>query len=313
MLQLELSIIVCVLNEELNIEPLVKNLRTVLHGYSYEIVYVDDGSKDNTLSILKSLIQEDLKIIELRKNFGQSSALAAGIQFAKGQFLVTMDGDLQNDPSDIPLLLEKAKSENWDLVAGIRANRKDGMFLRKIPSGIANYIIQKSSGIKIKDYGCTLKIFRSEIAKDLGLYGELHRFIPVLAHLQGAKITQMEVKHHAREFGTSKYGINRTFKVISDLILMLFFNKYLQKPMHLFGTWGLGFLFSGVMVNLYLVARKFLLNEDIGTKPLLTLGVLLIITGFQLFTFGIIVEIQTRTYYESQNKTPYKVRNIFSK
>ena len=308
----KISVVVCVYNEEENIRPLIERITNALENFSYEIIYVDDGSSDKTVEVLRSVDHDALKVIELRKNYGQSLALMAGIDYAIGEFIVTMDGDLQNDPSDIPMMLEKAESEGWDVVAGIRANRKDGMVLRKIPSKIANYIIRNLSGVRMKDYGCALKVFRSEIAKDMGLYGELHRFIPVLAHLEGAKITQVNVKHHAREFGTSKYGLNRTFKVVSDLLLMLFFKKYMQKPMHLFGNLGL-FLFAlGALINIYLVILKLGMGYDIWGKPLMILGLMLVIGGMQLITIGIVVEIQMRTYFESQKKKPYKVRSITS-
>ncbi len=305
----KLSVVVCVYNEEENIKPLVNQITEALKDFDYEIIYVDDGSTDNTLKELRSIVHDRLIIAELRKNYGQSSALAAGIDLAQGEYIVTMDGDLQNDPSDIPMMLEVAEKEEWDLVAGYRANRKDGMFLRKIPSNIANYIIRQSAGVKIKDYGCTLKVFKKEIAKDMGLYGELHRFIPVLARLEGATITQVDVKHHARQFGKSKYGINRTFKVVSDLLLMLFFRKYMQKPMHLFASWGLFIFGIGALINVYLLGLK-IMGQDIWGKPLLLLGVLLIVGGIQLITTGIVVEILMRTYYESQQKTPYKIRRI---
>ncbi len=308
----KLSIVVCVLNEEENIRPMVSQITGALKDFDYEIVYVDDGSTDNTLKELKSLEVPQLKVVELRKNYGQSLALMAGIDFAQGEFIVTMDGDLQNDPSDIPMMLKLAEDENWDVVAGERANRKDGMFLRKIPSNIANYIIRQSTGVKLKDYGCTLKVFRKEIAKDMGLYGELHRFIPVLASLEGGKITQVAVKHHARQFGTSKYGLNRTFKVVSDLMLMVFFKKYLQKPMHLFGTFGVAVFIIGLIINFYLVVLK-LMGQDIWGRPLLILGLMLVIGGIQLITIGIVIEMLMRTYYESQDKRPYKVRNVFEK
>ena len=308
----KISVVVCVYNEEENIKPLIERISKALVNHDYEIVYVDDGSTDKTVDVLNSIEHHALKVIELRKNYGQSLALMAGIDYADGEFIATMDGDLQNDPSDIPMMLEKAESEGWDMVAGIRANRKDGMVLRKIPSKIANYIIRNASGVKMKDYGCALKIFRAEIAKDLGLYGELHRFIPVLAHLEGAKITQVNVKHHAREFGVSKYGLNRTFKVVSDLLLMLFFKKYMQKPMHLFGNLGLLLFAIGALINLYLVVLKLGMGYDIWGKPLLILGLMLVIGGMQLITIGIVIEIQMRTYFESQQKRPYKVRNITS-
>ncbi|MCB0686805.1 MAG: glycosyltransferase family 2 protein, partial [Saprospiraceae bacterium] len=237
MKNVEISVVVCVYNEEDNIQPLVKAIQNALKGYEYELIYVDDGSTDRTLAELRSVMFDRLKVIQLRRNYGQSQALMAGIDAAQGTYIVTMDGDLQNDPTDIPAMVERSMDGDWDLVAGIRKNRKDH-WLRTIPSKIANYIIRRSSGVSIKDYGCTLKLFKREIAKDLGLYGELHRFIPVLANLEGATITQMEVKHHERTHGVSKYGMGRTVKVISDLMLMLFFKRYLKNPMHLFGNWG---------------------------------------------------------------------------
>lgn len=307
---LEISVVVCVFNEEDNILPMISNIDSALNGYDYEMVFVDDGSSDKTLSILKSHEHPRLVVVELRKNYGQSSALAAGIEVAEGKFIVTMDGDLQNDPSDIPMMHKMAVEEEWDLVHGIRANRKDGMFLRKVPSKIANYMIQRSSGVRIKDYGCTLKVFRKEIAKDLELYGELHRFIPVLANLEGARITQVDVKHHARQHGASKYGINRTFKVVSDLLYMLFLKRYMQKPMHLFGGPGIIILGIGILINFYLLVLK-IFGQDIWGKPLLILGALMVMTGIQLITFGIIVQLVVRTYYQSRGKSYYEIRNIY--
>jgi len=308
---LKLSIVVAVYNEEENIKPLVSQINAALQGYEYEIILSDDGSKDNTVKEILALDDPKVKLVKLRKNYGQSSAMSAGIDYAEGEYIVTMDGDLQNDPSDIPAMLKLAEEGEWGLVAGIRANRKDGVFLRKIPSKIANRIIQKSTGIKIKDYGCSLKVFEADIAKNLGLYGELHRFMPVLANLQGASITQMDVKHHARQFGESKYGINRTFKVVADLILMLFFKKYLQKPIHLFGIWGV-FLFGiGAVINLWLFVEKVFLGTDIWGRPIMILGMMLLFGGIQLITVGLITELQMRTYYESQNKRPYKIKQVY--
>lgn len=305
----KISVVVSVYNEELNINPLIERIANALEGYDYEIIYVDDGSTDNTVKALIDTQHPRLKVIEFRKNYGQSLALMAGIDHAEGEYIATMDGDLQNDPSDIPAMLKLAEEGDWDMVAGERANRKDGVFLRKIPSWIANYIIRNAAGVHLKDYGCALKVFKSEIAKDMGLYGELHRFIPVLASLEGARITQIPVKHHAREFGQSKYGLSRTFKVISDLLLMLFFKRYMQKPMHLFGNTGL-FLFAiGAIINLYLIILK-IFGQDIWGKPLLILGLMLILGGIQFITIGIVIEIQMRTYFESQQKRPYKVRRV---
>ena len=305
-----LSVVVCVYNEEKNIRPLVQQISDALDGYAYEIVYVDDGSTDGTVRELRALPHPRLRTLELRKNYGQSLALMAGIDHARGQYIVTMDGDLQNDPADIPAMLRLAQEGDYDMVAGIREHRKDGMLLRLIPSKIANWIIRSASGVTLKDYGCALKVFRAELAKDLGLYGELHRFIAVLATLEGARISQMNVRHHARRFGTSKYGLGRTFKVISDLLLMLFFKKYRQKPMHLFGTMGVGVFFAGVLINVYLLVLK-LLGNDIWGRPILILGAVLLLGGIQLITVGLIMEVQMRTYFEAQEKRPYKVRRIY--
>lgn len=308
----KLSLVICVYNEEKNIKPLVQEISKSLQNYDYEIIYVDDGSTDSTIQEIKSLENKNITLIELRKNYGQSSALAAGIDYATGKYIITLDGDLQNDPSDIPAMLKKLKEDNLDLVAGIRKKRQDGMFLKKIPSKIANFIIRLTTDVKMKDYGCTLKVFTSETAKGLGLYGELHRFIPVLAYLDGARLGQMDVKHHARKFGKSKYGIGRTFKVVSDLLLMIFFKKYLRKPMHLFGNFGLLLLLAGVIINIYLGVLK-IMGQDIWGKPILILGVILLVTGIQLITIGIIAEMLMRIYYEGQRKKPYRIRNIHKK
>lgn len=305
----KISVVVTVYNEEQNIRPLIERITDALEGFEYEILYVDDGSTDGTLGELRRMDHPRLKVIELKKNYGQSLALMAGIDHAEGEFIATMDGDLQNDPSDIPAMLELAETGDWDMVAGNRANRQDGMLLRKVPSKIANYIIRTTTDVNLKDYGCALKVFRRDLARDLGLYGELHRFIPVLAHLEGARITQVDVKHHPRRFGSSKYGLNRTFKVISDLLLMLFFKKYMQKPMHLFGNVGVLLFLIGAIINLYLLGLK-LMGQDIWGKPLIIFGLMLVIAGIQLVTIGIVIEIQMRTYFESQQKRPYKVRRI---
>ena len=307
---MKLSVVIPVMNEEENIEPLFKALREALEGYDYELIFVDDGSTDQTVQKIKELADERTKLLVLSRNFGQSLAMAAGIDAATGDVIATIDGDLQNDPRDIPLMLQKMQQEGWDVVAGVRAKRQDGLVLRKIPSKIANWIIRKSTGVYLKDYGCTLKLFKKDVAKNLGLYGELHRFIPVLAKLYGAKMTEMDVRHHPRLHGQSKYGIGRTFKVISDLMLMLFFQKYGTKPMHLFGTLGFGMLFIGVLIDLYLFVLK-LFGHDIGGRPLLILGVMLTLAGIQLITTGFLAEIMMRTYYESQNKKPYVVREVY--
>jgi glycosyltransferase involved in cell wall biosynthesis len=306
----ELSVVITVLNEKDNIKPLLAEIRKALVDIDYEVIFVDDGSDDGTQKEIVTHADDRIKLVELKKNYGQSTAMTAGIDHTTGEFVALLDGDLQNDPNDIPSMLQKMKDEDWDVVAGNRANRQDGALLRKIPSKIANAIIRRMTGVYIKDYGCTLKIFRREIAENLGLYGELHRFIPVLAKLQGARITQVDVTHHARIHGKSKYGINRTFKVISDLMLMVFFRKYIQKPMHLFGSIGFILFFLGVLINTYLLILK-IMGHDIGGKPMLILGLIFLLGGVQLITLGILAEINVRTYFESQDKKTYMVRKIY--
>lgn len=306
----ELSLVIPVMNEEENIKPLLEAVHSALSHLDYEIILVDDGSTDGTKSQVLHYADDRTLYVELRKNYGQSTAMTAGIDYAQGTFIAMMDGDLQNDPTDIPMMLELLKKGDWDVVAGNRKNRQDGALLRKFPSRIANALIRRWTGVYIKDYGCTLKIFRREIAEDLGLYGELHRFIPVLAKMQGARITQVDVKHHARQFGRSKYGINRTFKVLSDLVLMVFFRRYIQKPMHLFGTLGFAAFGIGVLINLYLLVLK-ILGHDIWGKPILIAGLIFLLGGIQLITIGILAEISVRTYFESGHKKTYKVRKVY--
>jgi glycosyltransferase involved in cell wall biosynthesis len=308
----ELSVVITVMNEEDNIHPLVTAIHNALNGIDYEVVFVDDGSSDATRKRIKEVIDDRILLVELRKNYGQSTAMTAGIDHTTGKYVALLDGDLQNDPTDIPRMLELMKNEDWDVVAGNRANRKDGMLLRKIPSRIANYMIRRMTKVYIKDYGCTLKIFKKEIAEDLGLYGELHRFIPVLAAMQGARITQVDVKHHASQFGTSKYGLGRTFRVLSDLVTMIFFRRYIQKPMHLFGTLGFMSLFLGIIVNLYLLVLK-IMGQDIWGKPMLILGLIFLLGGIQLITIGIIAEVSVRTYFESSQRKTYQVRKIYGR
>lgn len=307
---MKISVVIPVMNEEDNIKPLFDAVKNALDGRDFEAVVVDDGSTDRTVEVMREQADERFRIVVLKKNYGQSNAMSAGIAQAEGDYIVTMDGDLQNDPSDIPMMIEKLEKEGWDLVHGRRANRQDGMFLRKVPSKIANWIIRNSTDVHISDYGCTLKLFKKDIAKNLGLYGELHRFIPVLAKIQGASIVEVDVKHHARIHGTSKYGINRTFKVMSDLLLMVFFQKYVQKPMHLFGTLGIISFFVGLLLGVALAVYKFAAAVDIGTRPLLFLAVGLTLGGIQLISFGFIAELIMRTYYESQGKTVFRVKEV---
>jgi len=302
----ELSIVIPVYNEEDNIDPMLDALDDALKTYEYEVIFVDDGSSDKTRERIRHSNKENIRLLEFARNFGQTSAMAAGIAAAEGTYIATLDGDLQNDPTDIPLMLNKLQDEDLDIVAGCRAKRKDGMFLRKVPSKIANMMIRKISKVHIKDYGCTLKVFKQEIAKDLDLYGELHRFIPILASIRGAKIAEMDVKHHPRRFGQSKYGLGRTFRVASDLMLMAFFIRYRQKPMHLFGTLGLGFGLAGILIEFYLLIEK-IMGNDIGDRPLFFVGIVFLITAVQLICTGFIAELLMRTYFGSQNKTPYTI------
>ena len=308
----KLSLVICVYNEEPNIQPLSVQIKEALKGYDFEAIFVDDGSGDGTRDKIMEIADSRFSLIELKRNYGQSSALQAGIDHAEGEFVVLLDGDLQNDPADIPMMLKMMEQERWDMVAGVRSNRKDGMFLRKIPSKIANYMIRKSTGVQMKDLGCTLKIFTSDTIKSIHIYGELHRYIPVLITLEGAtKITQVDVNHRPRSFGKSKYNITRTTRVISDLLLMLFLKKYMQKPMHLFGGLGIFAFAIGVLINLYLLILK-LTGHDIWGKPLLLLGILLVLGGIQFITIGVIAELQMRTYFESQHKTPYRVKRVLN-
>lgn len=306
----ELSVVITVKDEQDNIKPLLESVRSALSNIDYEIVLVDDGSTDKTKQQVLEYADDRTILVELRKNYGQSTAMTAGIDYSHGCYVALLDGDLQNDPTDIPAMLELLKKEDWDVVAGNRKTRKDGFFLRKIPSKTANALIRRMTGVYIKDYGCTLKVFRREIAEELGLYGELHRFIPVLAKMQGAKITQVDVKHHPRVHGKSKYGINRTFKVMSDLVLMVFMRRYMQKPMHLFGPIGFISFGIGAAINIYLLVLK-IMGHDIWGKPLLILGLILLLGGIQLITIGIIADINVRTYYESQGKKTYNVRKVY--
>jgi glycosyltransferase involved in cell wall biosynthesis len=306
----KLSLVICVWNEEQNIKPLSGQIKEALNEIDFEAIFVDDGSTDNTRKEIRKINDNRFLLVELKRNYGQSSALQAGIDQAEGEFVVLLDGDLQNDPADVPMMLKMIEEEEWDMVAGVRANRKDGMFLRKVPSKIANYMIREATGIHMKDLGCTLKIFTNETIKSIHIYGELHRYIPALITLEGAtRITQVDVNHRAREFGESKYNLSRTTRVMSDLILMVFFKKYLQRPMHFFGTIGLVTFGIGVLINIYLLVLK-LFGHDIWGKPLLMLGILLVLGGIQFITTGIIAELQMRTYFESQNKKPYRVKRV---
>ena len=306
---MKISVVVPLMNEEENVKYLIEEVDKALKDFDYELILVDDGSTDNTVEEIKKHMNDKTKLVILNRNYGQTSAMAAGIEVASGDVIVTIDGDLQNDPRDIPMMIEKLQ-QGYDVVAGIRAKRKDEPF-RKFLSKVANKIIRKVTNVHITDYGCTLKVFKKDVAKNLGLYGELHRFIPILASMYGAKITEVPVRHHERKFGKSKYGFNRTFKVISDLMYLVFMQRFGQKPMHFFGTVGFLMFSFGVLIDFYLLILK-IFGENIGNRPLLTLGTMLILGGIQLITTGFLAEIMIRTYYESQGKKPYKIKEIIT-
>ena len=306
---MKISVVVPLMNEEENIKYLIEEIDKALKDYDYELILVDDGSTDNTVEEIKKHMNDKTKLVVLNRNYGQTSAMAAGIEVASGDVIVTIDGDLQNDPRDIPMMIEKL-NEGYDVVAGIRAKRKDEPF-RKFLSKVANKIIRKVTNVHITDYGCTLKVFKKDVAKNLGLYGELHRFIPILASMYGAKITEVPVRHHERKYGKSKYGFNRTFKVISDLMYLVFMQRFGQRPMHFFGTVGFIMFSFGALIDFYLLILK-IFGQSIGNRPLLTLGTMLILGGIQLITTGFLAEIMIRTYYESQGKKPYKIKEIIT-
>jgi glycosyltransferase involved in cell wall biosynthesis len=310
-----ISVVIPLYNEEENVEELHRRLTEVLKELQrkYEIIYVDDGSTDGTPQLLETLAHDDEHVIvlSLRRNFGQTAAFAAGFDFASGDVIVTMDGDLQNDPSDIPKLLQYI--DGYDLVSGWRKKRRDPFFRRRLPSMIANWLISTVTGVKLHDYGCSLKAYRREVIKNLRLYGEMHRFIPAVASWYGVRVTEVETKHHPRLRGKSKYGISRTIKVVLDLITVKFLQSFSTKPIQFFGPFGLFFSALGFLISLYLTLRKFLFGESIGGRPLLLLGVLLIIVGIQLIGMGLLGEMLVRVYHESQRKPIYVIKKIIGK
>lgn len=310
---LKLSVVVPVYNEVESLPRLVEAIATAVQptGLNYEIICVDDGSRDGTTDLLRELAQSrgDLRGVLLRRNYGQTAAMAAGFNHARGNVIVTLDGDLQNDPSDIPMLVAKLE-EGYDLVSGWRKNRQDAALTRLLPSKIANGLIGWVTGVKLHDYGCSLKAYRSELVMDMNLYGELHRFLPALAFIEGARITEVPVKHHARQFGQSKYGLGRTFRVLMDLFTIAFMKKFLTRPMHVFGWFGLVSLILGILLGSYLTFLKLVLGQSIGDRPLLILAVVLFLTGVQLFSLGLLAEVSMRTYHESQGRPIYRVREV---
>ena len=307
-----LSVVIPVYNEEENVQLLHERLKNALDplNQEYELLFVDDGSTDRTLPILEEIQAQDNKVVvlSLRRNFGQTAAFAAGFDFSRGDVVVTMDGDLQNDPADIPKLLELIKES--DLVSGWRKKRKDPFFSRRLPSMMANWLISKVTGVKLHDYGCSLKAYRRDVIKNLKLYGEMHRFIPAVASWYGVRVAEVETVHHPRMRGKSKYGISRTLKVVLDLITVKFLQSFSTKPIQFFGPFGILSGFLGFLILLYLSADKLLFGKDIGGRPLLLLGALLIIVGIQLIGMGLLGEMLVRVYHESQKKPIYVIKKI---
>ena len=311
--QPQVSAVVPIYNEVESLPILVETIAATFQdsALSYEIICVDDGSTDGSPDLLRQMAQQrsDLRAVLLRRNYGQTAAMAAGFNHARGSVIVTLDGDLQNDPADIPHLIAKL-DEGYDLVSGWRKDRQDAMVTRLIPSRIANWLIRKVTEVKIHDYGCSLKAYRAELVRDMNLYGELHRFLPALAFIEGARIAELPVRHHARRYGYSKYGLGRTFRVLMDLATIFFMKKFLTRPMHVFGLFGLLSMLIGLGIGLYLSVLKLALGIEIGDRPLLILAVVLFLTGVQLFSFGLLAELSMRTYHESQNRPIYRVREV---
>ena len=311
--QPDVSIVVPIYNEVESLPQLIEAIASSLNDteLNYELICVDDGSKDGSAELLKqlALTHQYLRAVILRRNYGQTAAMAAGFKNARGRVIVSLDGDLQNDPADIPMLLAKL-DEGYDLVTGWRVNRQDAALTRLLPSKIANWLIGRITGVNVHDYGCSLKAYRSELLADMNLYGELHRFLPALAFIEGARITEVPVRHHARRHGRSKYGLGRTFRVILDLFTVYFMKKFLTRPMHVFGLLGILSTGLGIALGLYLTILKLGFGEDIGNRPLLILAVVLVLTGVQLFCFGLLGELLMRTYHESQGRPIYRVREI---
>jgi len=315
-----LSVIIPIKDEQDNILALHERIVSALQPYcansngsgvhEFEVVYVDDGSIDKSPVILSELARSDdrAKVVILKRNYGQTPALQAGIDYSKGDFIATMDGDLQNDPSDLPMLLEKI-SDDCDAALGQRANRQDGFWLRKFPSFIANWIIRKVTGCSIKDMGCTIRVMKRDLAVALPLYGEMHRFIPVLAQMCGGRLTQVPVKHHPRVAGKTKYNLTRTLRVVLDLITVKFLYSYLTRPMHFLGTGGLFAIGLGFASVLGAIAMKLFSETDMTGNPLLLLSVMLVLVGIQLISMGLLGEVMTRTYFESQGKASYLIRD----
>jgi glycosyltransferase involved in cell wall biosynthesis len=310
---MELSIVIPVYNEAENVEPLIQEIKAAMRslGKPYEIVVVDDGSHDATFAVLARVHQRErgLRVVRLKRNFGQTAAIAAGLTYAGGDVVVLMDGDLQNDPKDIPALLAELEKGN-DLVCGWRSSRRDPFFSRRLPSLIANRLISWTTQVKLHDYGCTLKAMRRDVAKSLKLYGEMHRFIPAIAYERGARVAELNVNHRPRLHGNSKYGIARTLRVALDLLTVKFLISYSTRPSHVFGVLGLSSGVLGFSFAVYLTIQKLVYHETIGGRPLLLLAILLIFIGFQFITMGLLGEMLSRTYHESQDRAVFVVGEL---
>lgn len=316
---IELSLVVPVFNEEESVGPLIARIQEAMAGYSepWELILVDDGSTDATLANARAAIGRaglDLYVVALQRNFGQTAAMQAGITQARGRLIATLDGDLQNDPKDIPEMVRELERRELDLLVGWRKNRQDGLLLRKVPSWIANRLIGRITGVRLHDYGCSLKIYRGSVIKQVKLMGEMHRFIPawVAGVVPSSRIGEMPVTHHARQHGVSKYGISRTFRVILDLLSVMFFMRFKARPGHFFGSLGLGLGALSGLILAYLFIDKFILGNDIGTRPLFMIGVMLFLSAVQLITTGILAEMIARTYYRDDSSVSYIVRDVYS-
>ncbi len=311
---MDLSIIVPVYNEEKNLPLLYDAILAAMSGYKkhWEVLFVDDGSKDGSLQVLHGIYEKDKKrvrLVELRRNFGQTAAIAAGIDHSAGDIVVMLDADMQNDPADIPMMLGKIE-EGYDVVSGWRRDRKDTFINRTLPSRLANGLISKVTGVHLHDYGCTLKAYRREVIKGFRLYGEMHRFIPVYANRFGARIIEVPVRHHARKFGKTKYGLERTIKVLLDLFTVKFLVSYSSKPIYLFGGAGVALDLLGLLVLFYLFVRRVFFGISVTASPLFLISTITVLMGFQSILMGLIAELLVRTYHESQNKPIYNVRTF---
>lgn len=315
---IELSLVVPLFNEEESVSPLIERIVAAMAAYadSWELILVDDGSTDATIANARTALNRpglDLKIVALQRNFGQTAAMQAGINQAEGRLIATLDGDLQNDPKDIPHMVAELERRELDLLVGWRKNRQDGLLLRKVPSFIANRLIGRITGVRLHDYGCSLKIYRSAVIKQVKLMGEMHRFIPawVAGVVPSSRIGEMPVTHHARQHGVSKYGISRTFRVILDLLSVMFFMRFKARPGHFFGSLGLGLGAISALILFYLFIDKFIMGNDIGTRPLFLIGVMLFLSSVQMITTGILGEMIARTYYREDTALSYIVREVY--